>query len=141
MPTNRLFCALSMINFITIILQNQRFKKKKLWTDCFCGCLWSMYCLAHFDQIRRNWFCISQLMTIVAIGLQKPYAKSESGANLVLYNVYWRATVLVSSYGIKIPGIYFHSVESTQIRWFSWWPGGRLVCIKAGRLKGYILIS
>jgi hypothetical protein len=26
--------------------------------------------------------------------------------------------------------------ESTQIRWFSWRPGGRLVCINGGRLKG-----
>jgi hypothetical protein len=39
-------------------------------------------------QIRRNWFHLSRLETIVAIGLQKPYAKLESGTNLVLYEVY-----------------------------------------------------
>jgi hypothetical protein len=39
-------------------------------------------------QIRRNWFLLSQLVTILAIGLWKPYAKSESGMNLVAYDVY-----------------------------------------------------
>ncbi len=45
-------------------------------------------CLAHFDPIWRNWFHLSRLMTIVAIGLQKPYSNSESGTNLLMYDVY-----------------------------------------------------
>jgi hypothetical protein len=40
-------------------------------------------CLAHFDPIERNWFC-PQLATIAAIGLGKYYARSESGAHLVM---------------------------------------------------------
>jgi hypothetical protein len=44
-------------------------------------------CLALFDPSRRNWFRISRLVTIIAIGLSKPYANSESGAGLVL--VWW----------------------------------------------------
>ncbi len=43
---------------------------------------------AHFDQIWRFGFRVSWLTNIVAIDLQKPYAKSESGANLVMYDVY-----------------------------------------------------
>jgi hypothetical protein len=39
-------------------------------------------------QIQRNWFRLSWLTTIVAIGLWKPYAKSKSGMNLVMYDVY-----------------------------------------------------
>jgi hypothetical protein len=35
--------------------------------------------------IQRNWFRLSQLATMVAIDLQKPYAKSELGMNLVMY--------------------------------------------------------
>jgi hypothetical protein len=31
----------------------------------------------------------TRLMTVVAIGLQKPFAKLESGANLIMYDVYW----------------------------------------------------
>ncbi len=42
------------------------------------------YCLALFDLSRRNWFCISWLVTIIAIGLRNPHAKSESGTGLVL---------------------------------------------------------
>ncbi len=45
-------------------------------------------CLAHFDPIQRNWFRTSRLATIVAIGLRKSYAKSESIANLVKYDVF-----------------------------------------------------
>jgi hypothetical protein len=41
-------------------------------------------CLALFDHSGRNWFRISRLMTIIAIGLRNPYVKSESGAGLVL---------------------------------------------------------
>ncbi len=39
-------------------------------------------------KIFRNWFFLSRLVTIVAVNLEKPYAKSESGMNLVMYNVY-----------------------------------------------------
>jgi hypothetical protein len=39
-------------------------------------------------QIRQNWFHLSRLTTIVTICLRKPYAKSESGMNLVIYDVY-----------------------------------------------------
>ncbi len=134
LPANRLFCALSIINFITIIYKIRDWSSERTALADVCEVLCIVW-------LRKNWFCMSQLMTIVAIGLQKPYAKSESGTNLVLYNVFWRATMLVSTYGIKIPGIYFQSVESTQIRWFSWWLGGRLVCIKADRLKGYCTFS
>jgi hypothetical protein len=35
-------------------------------------------------QNRRNWFRISRLVTIVAIGLRNLYAKSETGAGLEL---------------------------------------------------------
>jgi hypothetical protein len=37
----------------------------------------------------ENWFRLSWLANMVVIGLQKPYAKLESGANLVMYDVYW----------------------------------------------------
>jgi hypothetical protein len=40
------------------------------------------------SQVRRNWICLYRLTTIVAIGLQKPYARLESGKNLVMYDVY-----------------------------------------------------
>jgi hypothetical protein len=39
-------------------------------------------------QIRRNWIHLSWLTTIEAIGFQKPYDKSESGMNLVMYDFY-----------------------------------------------------
>jgi hypothetical protein len=39
-------------------------------------------------QVQRNWFRLSWLVTIVAIGLQKPYPKSESGMNLAMYDVH-----------------------------------------------------
>jgi hypothetical protein len=48
----------------------------------------TLRCLAIFDPIMRKWFHISRLTAIVAIGLRKPYAKSESGANLGMYDVY-----------------------------------------------------
>jgi hypothetical protein len=46
----------------------------------------------YFDCLAYFYFCpnseklvhLSQLATMVAIGLQKPYAKSESGMNLVM---------------------------------------------------------
>jgi hypothetical protein len=41
-------------------------------------------CHALLDPSRRNWFRISGLVTMIAIGLQNPYAKSETGAGLVL---------------------------------------------------------
>jgi hypothetical protein len=37
----------------------------------------------------------SELVTIVAIGLQKHYAKSESGTNLVMYDVFLLATKML----------------------------------------------
>jgi hypothetical protein len=37
------------------------------------------YCLALLDPSQRNWFCKSQLTSIVAIGLCKPYAKTKVG--------------------------------------------------------------
>ncbi len=52
-------------------------------------------CLAHLEPIPRNWFRLSRLKTILAIGLQKPYAKSESGTNLVMYKVYWLAMMML----------------------------------------------
>jgi hypothetical protein len=39
-------------------------------------------------QVRRKWFRLSWLTTMVAIGLWKPYAKSESGKKLAMYDVY-----------------------------------------------------
>ncbi len=45
-------------------------------------------CLALLDPVKRNWFRISQRVTMVAIGLQKLNAKSESDANLLMYDVY-----------------------------------------------------
>jgi hypothetical protein len=41
-------------------------------------------CLALLNPSRRNWFRISRLVTMIAIGLRNPYAKSETGAGLVL---------------------------------------------------------
>jgi hypothetical protein len=54
----------------------------------------------------RNWFRISWLVTIIAIGLRNPYAKSESGAGLVLYDVYCpsRRLVMVTGYFFCITG-------------------------------------
>ncbi len=44
----------------------------------------TVMCLALLDPSQINWFCISRLVTIIAIGLRNPYAKSESGVGLVL---------------------------------------------------------
>ncbi len=52
---------------------------------------------------------------MVAIGLWTPYAKLESGVNLVMYDVYWFATqMMVTSYQIEIPGIYFQDRNYAQ---------------------------
>jgi hypothetical protein len=40
------------------------------------------------SQVQKKWFFLSWLATVVAIGLWKPYAKSESGMNLVIFYVY-----------------------------------------------------
>jgi hypothetical protein len=55
------------------------------------------YCISHCCRIQRNWFRLSQLATIVAIGLRKACAKSESGRNLVMYDVYWQGTAYTSA--------------------------------------------
>jgi hypothetical protein len=57
-------------------------------------------------QIQRNWLRLSQLVTLVAIGLRKPYDKSESGTNLVMYEVYWLAMMMLFN-RMEIPGIHF----------------------------------
>jgi hypothetical protein len=44
-------------------------------------------------------------VTTVAIGLRKSYANSESGTNLVMYDVYICYDDVVER--IKIPGIHF----------------------------------
>jgi hypothetical protein len=41
-------------------------------------------CLSLLDPSQRNWFRISRLLTIIALGLRNPNAKSETGAGLVL---------------------------------------------------------
>ncbi len=52
---------------------------------------WSrfFFFLTHFNPIWINCFRLSWLATIVEIGLRKPYAKAESGANLVMFDVHW----------------------------------------------------
>jgi hypothetical protein len=50
----------------------------------FCNAITLSYCIVLLDPSRRNWFRISRLVTIIAIGLRNPYAKSETGAGLVL---------------------------------------------------------
>jgi hypothetical protein len=40
------------------------------------------------NKVRRNWFRLSWLATMVEIGLWEPYAKPESGTKLVMYDVY-----------------------------------------------------
>ncbi len=42
--------------------------------------------------------------TVVAIGLRKPYAKSEAGTNLVMYDVY----------RVSMPGIHFQYHDNAQ---------------------------
>ncbi len=37
----------------------------------------TIYYLAHFNPIQRNWFRISQDAIMVTIGLQKPYASQN----------------------------------------------------------------
>ncbi len=37
------------------------------------------YCLALLDSSQSNWFGKSQLTSLVAIGLQQPYAKTKVG--------------------------------------------------------------
>ncbi len=46
--------------------------------------LWNLLSRPIQPQVIRN----SWLATIEEIGLQKPYAKSESGTNLVTYDVH-----------------------------------------------------
>jgi hypothetical protein len=45
-------------------------------------------CHVLFAVNQRNWFRIFQLLTIMVIGLQKPYTKTEVIAGLVMYDVY-----------------------------------------------------
>jgi hypothetical protein len=49
---------------------------------------------------------VPNILACIVIDLQKPSAKSESGSNLGMYDVDWLTRMLVSSYEIKIPGIY-----------------------------------
>ncbi len=48
-----------------------------------------------FSWVRRNWFRLFWLATMVAIGLQKPYAKPKSGMNPLMYDVCWLAMMLL----------------------------------------------
>ncbi len=66
-------------------------------------------CLAQFGPIWRNWFSISLLATIVVIGLWKPYAKL-SGANLVVYDVYWLAIMMLFT-GLK----YLENISNIRV--------------------------
>jgi hypothetical protein len=50
---------------------------------------------------------VSPTSTMVAVGLRKPYAKSESATNLVMYHVYLLTCYDDVVNGIKIPGIHF----------------------------------
>jgi hypothetical protein len=43
-------------------------------------------------QVHRNWFRVSQLATIVAIGLRKLYAKSEFGIRQESCYEWWSLT-------------------------------------------------
>ncbi len=72
-------------------------------------------------------FHLSPLTTIVAIGTTKPFVKSESGLNLVMYDVYGLAMMIlftgtslqVSSYKIEIHGIHFQYPDNAHynINW------------------------
>jgi hypothetical protein len=77
-------------------------------------------CLAHFDPNRRNWFRISQLATIVAIGLWKPYAKLESGANLLMYDVYWYTVQAAKMYIYNKLDRCFNWREMTRVPRINW---------------------
>jgi hypothetical protein len=45
--------------------------------------------------VQKNLFRLSQLTSIVEKGLRKPIAKLESGMNLVMYDVYWLAMMML----------------------------------------------
>ncbi len=66
------------------------------------------------NKVRRNWFRLSWLATMVEIGLWEPYAKPESGTKLVMYDVYWLAMKMNDVYGIKIPRIHFQYQNNVQ---------------------------
>jgi hypothetical protein len=61
-------------------------------------------CLALLDLSQRKRFCKSQLTSIVAIGLQKPYDKTKVGKSCTC--MMFIDSVVVDN-GIKIPGIHF----------------------------------
>ncbi len=69
--------------------------------------------LTLLDPVRRNRFLISRLTTMVSIGLWRPYAKLESGTNLVMYDVLLIHYVVVV-YSIEIPGIHFQDQNTKQ---------------------------
>ncbi len=62
-------------------------------------------------QIRRNWFCLSRLPTMVAIGFQKSYGKSVRHESC---DVWCLLIPYHDVYGIKIPGIHIQYQNNAQ---------------------------
>jgi hypothetical protein len=62
---------------------------------------------------QRNWFRKSQLMSLLAIGLQKPYAKMKVSRQVLhLSDILTRWMVIDNE--IKIPGINFQDQNNEQ---------------------------
>jgi hypothetical protein len=51
---------------------------------CYASCRYIGTVLPISTQLREIGFVYPGFVIMIAIGLQKPYAKAESGANLVL---------------------------------------------------------
>jgi hypothetical protein len=54
--------------------------------------IWHKYCLAFLDPSWRNWFHISQLASMLAIGIRQPYAKMKVGKSSTctwIFKVNW----------------------------------------------------
>jgi hypothetical protein len=74
------------------------------------------------NPVMRNWFRISQRATMIVIGLQKPYTKLESGANLygsmmlidLLVDDGYGTVLWFPVTGIEISGIHFQYQNNAQ---------------------------
>ncbi len=83
-------------------------------TSLFCtACETHIKCLALFDFSWRNWFCKSQLMSMVAIGLQKPYAKTKVGMSCTCMVIIDSGDGCLYKW-FKMPGIHFQGQNTEQ---------------------------
>ncbi len=81
-------------------------KTVMFWSNVADLCLFFANILPSSSQSEKLALYI-KLLTIVLIGLWKPYTKTEVGADIEMYNIYCKACNEVVDNGIKTPGIHF----------------------------------